>query len=98
MLEYPKRLYRGGKGYTVNNIDEEQEFLGGPAKIIAMTEIAASAKTEEELELEHSEQEKEALEYMVSLGYSKRSAKKILEQEGLEKILEAKEKGKDPQE
>ena len=34
-MEYPKRLYRGGKGITVNNIEEEQEFLGRPAEPIA---------------------------------------------------------------
>jgi len=32
MRDYPKRLYRSGKGYTVNNLDEEQEFLTSPEK------------------------------------------------------------------
>lgn len=30
MAEYPKRLYRNDKGFTVNSLEEEQEFLTQP--------------------------------------------------------------------
>lgn len=97
MIEYPKRVYVGGKGYTVNNIDEEQELLSPrAAKVI---ELSAKEDSEpEQEELTPSEQKAEALEYLVSKGYSKNAAKSILKKEGLEVILKHMAEGTDPQE
>lgn len=94
MLEYPKRLYRGGKGFTVNNLDEEQEFLGqSPIEIPITAAEVAEAKVESS-----EDKTEEALEYIISQGYSKSGAKRILKSEGLEAILKAKAEGRDPQE
>lgn len=104
-MDYPKRLYRAGKGFTVNNLEEEQAFLGENIPVVSpvpdVKEITTKVEAEEPDE-EHpaylKQQMDEALEYLVSTGYSKTSAKKIVKQYGLENILKAKSEGRSPQE
>jgi hypothetical protein len=91
MIEYPKRLYRAGKGYTVNNLEEEQAFLN-PLPAAEVPTI------DNEVRVETTGTEEEALEYIISKGYGKKAARSILKKEGLEAILAAKAEGTDPQE
>ena len=96
MIEYPKRLYRGGKGHTVNSLEEEQLFLGSSLVI----EAPAPVEEQQEAQVADSEieQKAEALEYLISKGYNKKAARSILNKEGLEAILKHKAEGTDPQE
>lgn len=98
MIEYPKRLYRGGKGYTVNSIEEEQEFLGGAPASVSVPVSSEVNEVVEENELTDDEKKAEALDYLVSKGYSKKAARSILKKEGLEVVLNHKAEGTDPQE
>lgn len=101
MQEYPKRLYRAGKGTTINSLEEEREFLTQPVMekpVPPVREILATKKSEEASETTEEERREEALEYLVSKGYSNRAAKSILRNEGLEVILKHMAEGTDPQE
>jgi hypothetical protein len=120
MLEYPKRLYKNGKGHTVHSLEEERVFLNSSTKEepvsvieeepvsvieeepVSVIEEEPVSVIEEELveetEAEATGTEEEALEYIISNGYSKKSAHTILKKQGLESVLKHKAEGTDPQE
>lgn len=100
MQEYPKRVYKAGKGITVNSAEEEAALFGretivipDDVKFVGLDEprVVGDIKPSED-------KEEEALQYIIDNGYSKTAAKRILKQQGVEKVLEAKTEGKDPQE
>lgn len=94
MQEYPKRIYKGGKGITVNSEEEERVVVSGKkVETITIPEDTRFVGMED-----RENKEQEALKYIESKGYSKKAAKNILKQEGLEKILEARDTGREPQE
>lgn len=97
--EYPKRLYRHGKGHTIHTMEEEQAFLAPVAESEQFSSvIEPPTQDENEVEEEVTGTEEEALEYIISKGYSKKAAKSILKKEGLEAILNHMAEGTDPQE
>lgn len=92
--EYPKRVYPHGKhkGVTVNSSAEEAAAMASTnlaAKIAAKSQPAPAPAAVAEAP-DDKAKEAEAIDFLVTKGYSKKEAKQLVTEQGVDTILAVK--------